>query len=201
MKQSINLYPPSCHPEKTKFSFMQLMLLIIACLLSIAVIESFIINREDKILVKQQQAQQKSVLLEQELSSLIIQLQAKRAPQSLLQTKQLLSEDVASKQRLLRNLQQIDLGLVVSFSQLMLGISKADTEQISIMQFSINQGKLAIKGEAMHSDSVPLWLTSVQKTNELALVSFTGVEITEHKERFQFQLSNIGLYKKDRGSK
>lgn len=196
MKQSINLYPPSCQPQKIKFNFIQLMLLVIACLAFTAVVEGFIIHQEGKIAAKQQVVTEQSTLLQKQLADAVVQLQAKRPPQGKVQTKQKLVEEVASKQRLLRNLQQIDLGLVVSFSELMLGLSKADIEQVSIAKFAINNGKLSIAGNALHSDSVPMWLTQLQTTSELKEVAFTGVEIVEDKHRFKFQLSNIDLDKK-----
>lgn len=196
MKQSINLYPASCQPQKIKFNFMQLMLLIIACLLSIAIVESIIIHQENKVVQQQQQVAQQSSQLQQQLAGLVVQLQANRPPQSKVLALQKLRDEVASKQRLLGNLQQIDLGFLVSFSQLMRGLSKADIDQVSINQFVINNGKLAIRGDALQSDSVPRWLTQVQATSELKAVAFTGVEIVKNKNRFKFQLSNIDLDKK-----
>lgn len=196
MKQTINLYPASCQPQKIKFNFMQLMLLVIVCLLSIAVVESLIIHQENKLAEQQQQLAEQSNQLQQQLADMVVQLQANRPPQSKVLEQQKLNDEVASKQRLLGNLQQIDLGLVVSFSQLMRGLSKADIEQVSINQFVINNGKLAIRGNALHSDSVPKWLTQVQATKELQAVAFTGVQIVEDKQRFKFQLSNVDLDKK-----
>ena len=196
MKNNVNLYHVSCRPEKLTFSFVQLMMLFVACLLLIAAVEVVVVQRDNSMVAKKEEARKTIATMQSELSALVVQLQANRAPSAKVLEKQQLTAEIATKRRLLNNLNNVDLGLVVSFSELMFGLSQADIDQVSISKFSINNGKLTIDGKAMYSDSVPLWLTHVQATTELKDVSFTGVNITEQDNLFLFQLSHVALNKK-----
>lgn len=201
MKNNVNLYHVSCRPKKLKFSFVQLIMLFVACLLLVAIINVAVVQRDNSMMAKKEKVTKTIAAMQSELSALVVKLQANRAPNEKVLEKQQLIAEVATKQRLLNNLNNVDLGLVVSFSELMLGLSHADIDQVSISTFSINNGKLNIQGKAMYSDSVPLWLTHVQATAELKDVSFTGVNITEQDNLFLFQLSHVALNKKVEGKK
>ncbi|TEW56742.1 hypothetical protein E2R68_01490 [Psychromonas sp. RZ22] len=201
MKTTLNLYHESCRERKLNFNFAQFIVLLIVCILLVGLIKGVLVNEAHEMAEKKTAADAKLLAKKHELSQLLVQLQANRVPEEKLRKKEHLSKQVADKQRLVTNLNQIDLGLVVSFSELMLGLSKADTEQISLSEFSIVNGKLNIKGQASYSDSVPRWLTRVQATTELHMVSFTTVDITQQKNIFLFELSNIGLNKKTKDRK
>lgn len=201
MKNNVNLYHVSCRPKKLKFSFVQLIMFFIACLLLVATINVAVVQRDNSMITKKEKVTKTIAAMQSELSALVVKLQANRAPNEKVLEKQQLIAEVATKQRLLNNLNNVDLGLMVSFSELMLGLSHADIDQVSISTFSINNGKLNIQGKAMYSDSVPLWLTHVQATAELKDVSFTGVNITEQDNLFLFQLSHVALNKKVEGKK
>ncbi|MDA7745861.1 PilN domain-containing protein [Psychromonas sp.] len=201
MKKSLNLYHASCQPEKIKFNFSQIIVLFIACVLLIGITQSWVIHRSSVLEDNQLMAEEELINLQNELSALVIKMQANRAPEEKVEEKVRLEFEVSVKQRLLSNLNQIDLGLEVSFSQLLLGLSKADVKDVSISRFSIKDGKLDIQGQALHSDSVPHWLTNIQSTTELDAVSFTSVDISQQDKIFLFQLSNIGLNKKSKDKK
>lgn len=192
MKKSVNLYHASCKPEKKVYSFAQLVLLIIPCVIGVVALLAMTMHEADLMNKTTVAATTKSSMLSDELSALQVQLQARKAPEAKVRVKDALSKEVAAKQRLLNNLNNIDLGLIVNFSELMLGLSKANVEPVSITEFSIYGGKLNIYGEARLSDSVPLWLTKIQGTDELGDVTFSGVDIygKEDKDEFLFQLSN-----------
>lgn len=196
MKKNINLYHVSCHPAQLKFSFVQFSILCLICLLSIISLKGILVYQASVIEEKQQVASEKLDALHKELSLLTVKLQANTPPADKVREKNQLSVEVAAKQILLSNLNKIDLGLVVSFPELMLGLSKVDLDQVSIDQFSIVDGKLNIQGKAKYSDSVPLWLTRTQSIQELQKIAFEGVEITQQDGVFLFQLNNVVLAKK-----
>ena len=72
----------------------------------------------------------------------------------------------------------------------MLGLSLADMDEISIENFSIINGVLNISGQAKSSDSLPLWLTNMQKTEQLSGIAFKTLEIMDEKEGYSFKLTN-----------
>ena len=201
MKTNINLYHASCQPKKLKCSFVQLGVLCFFCLLSLACLKGLLVYQANVMQEKQQAASNTLDSLHKELALLVVQLQANAPPLDKVIDKNQLNAEVAAKQTLLSNLNQIDLGLVVSFSELMRGLSKVDLDQVSIEQFSIVDGKLNIQGKAKYSDSVPLWLTRTQKLQELQKLAFEGVEITQQDGVFLFQLNNVALGKKSKDFK
>lgn len=201
MKKTLNLYHASCQPEKLNFNFMQLIIVFVVCILLVGLAQTLLINRASNMEEKEIIALNKLLALQDELSTLVIKVQANRAPENKVNEKNQLIMEVAAKRGLLSNLNQIDLGLLVSFSELMLGLAKADTEQVSITTFYISNGKLDIQGNASQSNSVPIWLSSIQTTTELHFVSFSAVNIIEQENNFLFQLSNVGLKAKAKGSK
>lgn len=201
MKKNLNLYHQSCQPKKIIFNFSQLTIVLVACILLTGLIQTLLIHRASSMEDNKAMAAEKLLVLQDNLSMLVVKMQANRAPQSKVYEKEKLTREVAAKRHLLSNLEQIDLGLVVSFSELMLGLSKADIEQVSINKFSIRNGKLNIEGKASKSDSVPLWLTNIQSTTELHAVSFRAVNITEKENAFLFKLTNVGLKAASKGRK
>ncbi len=142
---------------------------------------------------KQEQIQLHKALLTEkqtELSSLVVELQKKRAPEHLIRQQQALQSEVKAKQRLLNSLSGIDVQVVTNFSKLMRGLAAADMKEISIEGFSIVTGNMNITGKAKYSNSVPLWLTQIQATDELSGLSFEELNITDESAYYSFQLSN-----------
>lgn len=172
---------------------MQFIMLLMISILIVGGIQRLLMHRSDEIGRKKEVAADKLLAAQETLSMLIVKEQANRASEEKVQQKNQLIKEVAAKQRVLGSLDKIDLGLAVSFSELMLGLSKADIGQVSIDQFSVDNGKFTIQGRALHSDSVPLWLTHIQKTTELNTVSFSAVDIIEQENTFLFKLSNSDL--------
>ncbi len=190
MKKQINLYQPSCYPKREKVTFKQFLLLTGICLFSVLVLHLVLNKQFAKI--QQMTQQQKALLMikESELSVLVTELQNNRAPESKIREQLALQAEVDAKQRLLGSLAGIELGIVVSFSELMRGLSLANMRTISIDNFSIIEGRLNISGQAKQSDSVPLWLTKIQTTKELAGIAFEKLKISDNAKGFSFQLSN-----------
>ncbi|WP_028862444.1 hypothetical protein [Psychromonas aquimarina] len=190
MKKQINLYQPSCYPVRAKATFKQFLLLLGVCVSSALILNLFL---ADQYAEKQAAAQaHKKVLSEKqsELSLLITEVQKKRTPAHKTRELLALQDEIDAKQRLLGSLAGIDIGVVVSFSELMRGLSLADTNNVSINHFSVINGRLNISGLAKQSDSVPLWLSKIQKTDELADIAFSELQILGEAGHFSFQLSN-----------
>lgn len=190
MKKQINLYQPSCHPKREKATLAQFLALIVICILG-ALLSYFVVDNQTKSLNEQLLSHQ-VVLNNQQLilSDLVVELQKKRAPDEKVRLHSALQNEVQAKQRLISTLVSIDIKESVSFSALMRGLSYADMPAVSIEHFSMVSGILNIKGEAKHSDSVPLWLSNMQITEELSSVAFKAVSIQEQKGTFSFQLTN-----------
>ena len=192
MKKQINLYQPSCYPKREKATFKQFLTLLGICLFSVLVLY-LILNKQ--FVNTQEIAQQNKALLtkkQSELSVLVTELQNNRAPESKVRKQLALQAEVEVKQRLLANLAGVELGVTVSFSELMRGLSLANMRSISIDNFSIIDGRLNISGQAERSDSVPLWLTKIQTTKELSGIAFEKLKISDadNAKGFFFQLSN-----------
>ena len=102
-----------------------------------------------------------------------------------------LEAEIAGKQRLLESLSGVEFGVVVSFSDLMRGLALANIDTLSIDKFSVQQGRLNISGKAKNSDSVPLWLTKIQATDELSEIAFKKLQIHDKENHFSFNLSNV----------
>ncbi|WP_019614564.1 hypothetical protein [Psychromonas ossibalaenae] len=195
MKKQINLYQPSCYPIREKATFKQFLLLLGICLSSALILHLFL---ADQYAEKQSAAQAHKKVLDakqSELSLLITEVQKKRTPAHKTRELLALQDETAAKQRLLGSLAGIDIGVVVSFSELMRGLSLADTNSVSINSFSVMNGRLNIAGVAKQSDSVPLWLSKIQETDELADITFSQLQILGEAGRFSFQLTNNGKKK------
>lgn len=191
MKKHINLYHPIFYPKREKATFSQFVLFSFICL-SASVFIYFYVNQQTDALNQQLSTQKQSLVEQQQvLSELVIALQKSRAPQAKLSLYNQLQEEMKAKQRLLVSLSGIDLQESVSFSELMRGLSFADTADVSLHHFSMTDGILNISGAAKQSDSVPLWLSNMQLTQELSSVAFKALSITENEGIFSFQLSNI----------
>lgn len=190
MKTHINLYQQSCHPKREKATFSQFLVFLFLCLF-ISILGYFWTAQHTDTL-NGQLAEQKATVVEQQLilSDLVQRLQKNRAPEDKLRLQQSLQEEVKAKQRLLARLSGIDLRESVSFSELMRGLSYANMPEIRIDQFSMVERTLNISGEAQKSDSVPLWLSNIQLTQELSSVAFKALSITENEGVFSFQLTN-----------
>lgn len=190
MKKKINLYQPSCYPIREKVTFKQFLLLVGICFISVLVTALILNNQYATIAAQAQQHKQMVTIKQNELAGLVKELQNNRAPDAKIHQQRLMQDEVAAKQRLLASLAGIELEVVVSFSQLMRGLSLASQRTITIDKFSIKGGSLNIAGHAKASDSVPLWLSKVQKTNELAGIAFEKLNISDNADGFFFELSN-----------
>lgn len=193
MKKKINLYQPSCYPKREKATFAQFSLLLLICL-SLSVVSYFIVSHQSQSLADKLLAHQKSVSGQQiELSDLVVELQQKRAPDDKLRLHSALEDEIKAKQRLLASIAGMDVTELVSFSELMRGLSYAYKSDLSINHFSMVSGVLNIAGDAKHSNSVPLWLSNIQVTKELSAVAFKSLSIEEEKGFFTFKLTNSDL--------
>lgn len=193
MKKSVNLYQPSCHPKREKATFTQFLALIFIC--TFVSLFVYFFNNSQIEALNQQLSEQKRSILEQQstLSTLVVALQKKRAPDERLRRQSALQNEIKAKQRLLASLSGIDLKESVSFSELMRGLSYADMPNLTINHFSMVGKTLSITGDAKYSDSVPLWLSNIQLTDELSNVGFKALSIKENKGFFSFQLTNSEL--------
>ena len=190
IKTQVNLYQASCYPKREKATFSQFLGLLGVCLLA-SLVSYFGVNNQmqsaQERLLKQRASIENQQLV---LSDLVVELQKKRAPDEKLRWFSQLQNEVSAKQRLLATLAGIDIKETVSFSQLMRGLSYADMPDLTINQFSMVAGSLNISGDAKQSDSLPLWLSNIQLTEELSSVAFSAMSIKKQKGYFTFQLTN-----------
>lgn len=192
MKKQINLYHPSCYPKREKATFKQFLILFGLCFFSMFAL-SLILNKQ--LQNTQANIQQHQALLtkkQRELGGLVTKLQNNRVPEAKQQQQRALQDEIKVKQRLLASLAGIELDVTVSFSELMRGLSLANTSAVSINDFSMIDGRLNISGQARQSDSVPLWLAKIQTTKELSGIAFEKLKISnsDNGKGFFFQLSN-----------
>ncbi|MFT6986746.1 MAG: hypothetical protein ACJAT7_002590 [Psychromonas sp.] len=196
MKKQINLYQPSCYPKREKFTGKQFLFLAGICFLLVLALHLTLNNKFSKTQAIAAQHKALLTIKQTELAALVTELQNNRAPDSKIREQLALQTEIDAKQRLLGSLSGIELGRVVEFSELMRGLSLASMSAISIDHFSIIDGRLNISGQAKESDSVPLWLTKIQTTNELAGIAFEKIKISDIAGGFSFQLSNNPKNKK-----
>lgn len=192
MKKQINLYQPSCYPRREKATFKQFLTLLGICLFSTLVL-CLILNKQFVTLQETtQQHQTLQIKKQNELSLFVNKLQNHHTPESKLQRQLALQDEIKAKQHLLASLAGIELHVTVSFSELMRGLSLANTSAVSIHDFSIIDGRLNITGQAKQSDSVPLWLTKLRTIKELSGITFEKLTISDSGDSngFFFQLSN-----------
>lgn len=190
MKKQINLYQPSCYPKREKATFKQFLLLVSVCLIAVSLLNFILAHQAERI--ERQALQHQSILKakEEQLSGLSIKLQRNKAPESKSRELKALQSEIKGKQSLLDSLADIELAVTTRFSKLMLGLSLANMKDISIGHFSIINGVLNLSGQARKSDSLPLWLTNMQKTEQLSGIAFKTLEITNEKEGYSFKLTN-----------
>lgn len=190
MKIQVNLYQPSCYPKREKGTLAQFLGLCIVCI-SLTLLAYFVSSFQTQALQEKLSSHRVSLSDKQSvLSDLVAQLQKKRAPEEKLRLYSRLQKEIAAKQNLLNSISGIDVQDLVSFSQLMRGLSYANMDDLTINHFSMVGGVLNIRGDAKHSDSVPLWLSNLQVTKELSGVAFKSLSIEEKKGFFSFQLTN-----------
>ncbi|PKG39831.1 hypothetical protein [Psychromonas sp. Urea-02u-13] len=193
MKKQVNLYQPSCYPKREKATFSQFLALFVICLLA-SLLSYFVMNHQSQSANERLLEHKKSISEQQlQLSSLVAELQKKRAPDAKLRLHSMLENEVKAKQRLLATLAGIDVKESVSFSELMRGLAYADMPNLTINHFSMISGTLNITGDAKYSDSLPLWLSNMQITDELSAMAFKALSIKEKKGFFTFQLTNSEL--------
>ena len=190
MKTQVNLYQPSCYPKREKATFAQFLGLFIICI-SVSLLSYFVVKYQTQSL-QERLSEQQQVVTEQQvvLNQLVVELQKKRAPDDKLRLHSRLQNEVTAKQRLLASIAGIDVEDLVSFSALMRGLSYANMDDLTINHFSMVDGVLNIKGDAKHSNSVPLWLSNLQVTKELSGVAFKALSIEEASGFFSFKLTN-----------
>jgi len=196
MKKQVNLYHPSCYPERQKASLGQFLIVSFVCI-SLSLLAYFITHQKTQSL-NAQLALQKTTLSNktQLLSELSIELQKKRAPEEKVRLHKALQDELVAKQRLIASIAGIDVQDLVSFSTLMKGLSEANMPNLSINHFSMVKGVLNITGEAKKSDSVPLWLANMQVTEELSDIAFKALSIEEVEGYFTFKLTNSDIKEK-----
>ncbi|MEH6454041.1 MAG: hypothetical protein V7782_13485 [Psychromonas sp.] len=190
MKNQINLYHQSLFPKRQLATFKQFAVLLSICLVSLLLLNLILGQQASSMQEKIQSQQNGTQQKQQQLTQLLARLQSQRAPQSKLRELSALEAEIAGKQRLLRSLSGVELAELVSFSDLMRGLSLANIDNLSIDQFSVLEGRLNITGKARKSDSVPLWLTKVQATDELSKIAFTQLNLHDKKSYFLFNLTN-----------
>ncbi|GLS89484.1 hypothetical protein GCM10007916_05510 [Psychromonas marina] len=190
MKTQVNLYQPSCYPKREKATFPQFIGFFIICI-SVSLASYFIANYQTQSL-QEKLADQQTAISEQQvkLEQLVVELQKKRAPDDKLRLHSRLQNEVTAKQRLLASIAGIDVEDLVSFSALMRGLSYANMDDLTINHFAMHKGVLNIRGDAKHSNSVPLWLSNLQVTKELSGVAFKALSIEEADGVFSFKLTN-----------
>jgi len=193
MKKLVNLYQPSCYPERQKANLTQFLVVSLLCL-SFTLI-SYLVTQQQTQSMNEQLAAQKVRATNQQLriSELASKLQKKQQPDAKIREHAALQKEVVAKQRLLASLDGIDIQDLVSFSTLMRGLSNANMADIAVNHFSMVEGVLNISGDAKHSDSVPLWLANMQDTKELSGIAFKALSIVETEEFFTFELTNSSL--------
>lgn len=189
MKNTINLYQPSCYPKREKVTFKQFFIFASVCLLWLILTPFFtnqgINNAKQKLQVQEARLTSK----QDELNRLVVELQKNRAPESKIRAQFALQTEIEAKRQLLSSLGEIEIE-VIRFSDLMKGLSIANTEEVSIDNFSMVDGRLNISGFAKQGDSVPLWLSKIQNTDELLNIAFEQLNISEDSQGFTFLLSN-----------
>lgn len=193
MKKQVNLYQPSCYPERPKGTFAQFLMVFVVCI--VFSLASYFITRYQTDSLNAQLAAHKVEVTNQQLklSVLAAELQKKRAPEEKIRQHRNLQRELDAKQRLVASIAGIDVQDLVSFSELMRGLSNANMADLSIKRFSMTEGILNISGNAKHSDSVPRWLSNVQVTKELSAVAFKALSINEEAGFFTFKLTNSDL--------
>jgi hypothetical protein len=190
MKKQVNLYQPSCYPKREKATFVQFLVLFLFCIS--ASLLSYLTMNQQTLSANDQLLEHKSSIADYQLqlSSLVNELQNKRAPDDKLRLHSMLQNEVKAKQRLITTLAGIDVEELVSFSELMRGLAYANMPDLTIHHFSMTSGTLNIIGDAKQGDSVPLWLSNMQLIDELSDIAFKALSIKEKKGIFTFQLTN-----------
>lgn len=193
MKKQVNLYQPSCYPERQKWSFLHF-LAVFGAAISLSSIAYFVTSYQTDSLHEQLVMQKAALSKKQsQLTELVSELQKRKTPDAKIRQYKTLQNEVAAKRRLLGSIAGIDMQELVSFSAVMRGLSHANMANLSINHFSMTNGILNVNGNAKYSDSLPLWLSNVQVTKELSSVAFKALSIKETEGSFTFQLSNSDL--------
>lgn len=193
MKKQVNLYQPSCYPARPKWTFGQFILLLLLCC-SLMVGAFFIGDYQSNALRAELSDKKQGVTEKQaQLAQLAAVLQKRKVPEEKLREHRQLLDEVAAKRRLLASIAGIDVQDLISFSALMRGLSEANMDNLSITHFSLSDGVLNISGHAKNGDSVPLWLSNMQRNEQLSTVAFKALSIQEARGYFTFQLSNSNL--------
>ncbi len=193
MKKRINLYQKNCYPKREKFIFSQFLILSFCCVAIL--LSSYFISHYQAESLKEQLVAQKTNISELQLTLANLQekLQKNRAPDEKIRQYSALQSELVAKQSIIASLDSFDVQDLVSFSELMRGLSYANMSDLTIKHFSMTAGILNISGNAKYSDSVPLWLSNIQVTKELSKVAFKALSIQEEKRFFTFQLTNSTL--------
>lgn len=190
MKKRINLYQENCYPIREKLQFSHFFILFFVCI-ALSASSYFMANRQANSLNAQLVVHKTDINHQQSvLSDLTVKLDLNKAPDAQYRRHLILKNEVAAKQRLLTSISSIDVQELVSFSELMRGLSYANMPHLSIQHFSMIEGDLNITGNAKYSDSVPLWLSNIQVTKELSKVKFNALSIKQKQGFFTFQLTN-----------
>jgi hypothetical protein len=190
MKKTLNLYHKSCQPEQIYFSFHHFLVLFLVCLLFASTTFSLVVDNTKKNAFEKESARNELLVLQDRLASLTALEKENKSLQEKVEVKNELLEELRATQLLLTNLNQIELGEMVSFPELMYGLAKVNMAQINLLRFSFIHEKLNVEGTATESRYVPLWLNQVYATPELKAVSFDTIKVTAQKGGFLFQVKN-----------
>jgi len=191
MKTNINLYHASCQPQKTHFSFSQLIILLVACI-AFSVLAAFTtIELAKQGEIDKVSAESELLRLQNAFAILLDEETKNNAVEETTKAKKLLLQHIADKQRLLTSLKELDLEEGVGFPELISGLSETNTDQLTLTRISILNNKLSIQGQAKQGELIPQWLTRMQASPALKTVSFDNIQIIKQNGTFLFQVNNL----------
>ena len=186
MKTNINLYQASCYLQKPKASWDQMLLCLSFSIVCMIFLKFYLDNKSDQLQQSSQEIKFLIVTKQEDLSSLSIKLVKQQMPIQKVQEVLELEKQIEFYQNISQNRSLEHKNYSIVMNELFL----SKTDSINIKNFVIRNGKLDISGNALNSNSVPLWLLNMQSKKLLSEHSFDNFTLSGSDGHFRLNLQN-----------
>lgn len=181
IKSRINFYTDEFHPKADWFSLRQLIVFIILLSVVVSVVIAGLTwyesqRREELIQVTTQLEQSQAAL-----KSAQVKLAQRKVDSKLKADIEQKQQDLKLKQSLLRRLDKQQYSNA-GFSAVLKALAAIPDPQVWLSEIQINEGRMALKGQAKSSDAVPHWVDQFKYYPALSHQSFSGLRIYRNDE-------------------
>ncbi len=175
MKQQVNLYTAVLQPIPEIFPLPQLIGCWIAALVLLFAALGWAQWQSSNTQTQLEKLRSDVELARTQMTEMTLEVQRRKPPQLLLNTRERLQAELALKQRLLTSLQTSAPLKQPSFSALMAELASRPAQDVWLSRIHASGVMLSLSGSSYRSESVPKWVQSFSGTAHLGQIDFSSL--------------------------